>query len=45
MPRLKDKIASLISHRVPFEKVLDGLKIAGTPESAKVMVHFEEAGA
>lgn len=43
MPRLKDKIASLISHHVPFEKVLDGLKIAGTPESAKVMVHFEEA--
>jgi hypothetical protein len=25
--------------------VLDGLKIAGQPDSAKVMVHFEEAGA
>jgi hypothetical protein len=45
MPRLQDKIASLISHRVPFGDVLDGLRIAGTPESAKVMVHFEEAGA
>lgn len=45
MPRLKDKIASLISHRVPFESVIEGLKIAGTPESAKVMVHFEEDGA
>jgi threonine dehydrogenase-like Zn-dependent dehydrogenase len=45
MPRLKDKIASLISHRVPFAEVLGGLKLAGTPESAKVMVHFEEAGA
>lgn len=45
MPRLKDKIQSLISHRVAFDDVLDGLKIAGTPESAKVMVHFDRAGA
>lgn len=45
MPRLKDKIASLISHRVPFEQVMEGLKIAATPESAKVMVEFEGAGA
>ena len=45
MPRLKDKIASLISHRVPFDAVLDGLKIAAQPDSAKVMVHFDEAGA
>jgi threonine dehydrogenase-like Zn-dependent dehydrogenase len=45
MPRLKDKIASLISHRVAFDDVIDGLKIAATPTSAKVMVHFGEAGA
>jgi (R,R)-butanediol dehydrogenase/meso-butanediol dehydrogenase/diacetyl reductase len=45
MARLKDKIATMISHRIPFENVIDGLKIAGTPNSAKVMVHFEEAGA
>ena len=45
MARLKDKIQTMISHRVPFEDVLDGLKIAGTPGSAKVMVHMEEAGA
>ena len=45
MARLKDKIATMISHRIPFEDVIDGLKIAGTPNSAKVMVHFEEAGA
>ena len=38
MPRLKDKLESLISHRVPFEDVLGGLKIAATPGSAKVMV-------
>ncbi len=43
MPRLKDKIASMISHKLPFESVLDGLKIAGTPESAKVMIEFESA--
>ena len=40
MPRLKDKIASMISHRVPLENVLDGLKIAATPQSAKVMVEI-----
>jgi threonine dehydrogenase-like Zn-dependent dehydrogenase len=45
MPRLKDKIASLISHRVAFDDVIDGLKIAAQPDSAKVMVHFGEAGA
>jgi (R,R)-butanediol dehydrogenase / meso-butanediol dehydrogenase / diacetyl reductase len=44
MPRLKDKIQSLISHRVPFNEVLDGLKLAGRPDSAKVMVHMGEAG-
>ena len=43
MPRLKDKIASLISHKLPFAQVLDGLKIAATPSSAKVMIDFEEA--
>lgn len=40
MPRLKDKIASMISHRVPLENVLEGLKIAATPQSAKVMVEI-----
>jgi (R,R)-butanediol dehydrogenase/meso-butanediol dehydrogenase/diacetyl reductase len=42
MPRLKDKIASMISHRIAFDDVLEGLKIAGTPQSAKVMVEFGE---
>ncbi len=45
MPRLKDKIESLISHRVPFGDVLDGFKLAARSDSAKVMVHFGEAGA
>lgn len=42
MPRLQDKIAALISHRLPFDRVLEGLAIAATPESAKVMITFEE---
>ena len=45
MPRLKDKIAGLISHRLPFERVLEGLKIAATPQSAKVMIEFSETTA
>lgn len=43
MPRLKDKIATMISHRLPFDRVLEGIRIAGTPESAKVMIEFEGA--
>ncbi len=42
--RVKDKAQSLISHRLPFDSVLEGLKIAATPQSAKVMIDFE-AGA
>lgn len=40
MPRLKDRIASMISHRLPFAEVMDGLKVAATPQSAKVMIEF-----
>ena len=43
MPRLKDKIASMISHHLPFGEVMEGLKIAATPQSAKVMIEFEDA--
>jgi (R,R)-butanediol dehydrogenase / meso-butanediol dehydrogenase / diacetyl reductase len=45
MPRLKDKIASMISHRLPFGRIIEGLAIAATPQSAKVMIEFEGAGA
>jgi len=41
MPRLKDKIASLISHRYPFPQVIEAFGVAATPQSAKVMVEFE----
>lgn len=42
MPRLKDKIASMISHRLPLSDVLEGIKIAATPQSCKVMISCEE---
>ena len=44
MPRLKDRIASMISHRLPFERVMEGLDIAATPQSAKGMIEFGEQG-
>jgi threonine dehydrogenase-like Zn-dependent dehydrogenase len=45
MPRLKDKIASIISHRMPFDQVIEGLGVAATPQSAKVMIQFDGAAA
>jgi threonine dehydrogenase-like Zn-dependent dehydrogenase len=44
LPRLKDKARSLISHRYRFEEIIDALKVASTPQSAKVMIDFEPAG-
>ncbi|MET0251058.1 MAG: alcohol dehydrogenase catalytic domain-containing protein [Novosphingobium sp.] len=43
MPRLRDKIAGMISHTLPFDRVMEGLAIAATPQSAKVMIAFEGA--
>jgi threonine dehydrogenase-like Zn-dependent dehydrogenase len=42
LPRLRDKVRSLISHRFPFGQVIEAFGVAGTPASAKVMVDFEE---
>lgn len=44
LPRLRDQVASMISHRLPLGRVLEGLKIAATPQSAKVMIHCDEEG-
>ena len=44
MPRLKDKLASMISHRLPLSEVVAGLQIAATPQSCKVMIHCDESG-
>ncbi|MBY0421609.1 MAG: hypothetical protein K2Q06_04840, partial [Parvularculaceae bacterium] len=40
LPRLRDKAASLISHRFAFDDVLEGVRVAATPQSAKVMIDF-----
>jgi (R,R)-butanediol dehydrogenase/meso-butanediol dehydrogenase/diacetyl reductase len=41
LPRLQEKVRSLISHRFNFDKIIEALGVAGTPGSAKVMVDFE----
>jgi len=43
LPRLTEKARSLISHRYPFDKVIEALGVAGTPASAKVMIDFADA--
>lgn len=43
MPRLREQIGSLISHRYPFDKIVEAFSVAATPQSAKVMVEFEGA--
>jgi threonine dehydrogenase-like Zn-dependent dehydrogenase len=40
LPRLRDKARSLISHRFPFDQVIEAFGVAGTPAAAKVMVNF-----
>jgi threonine dehydrogenase-like Zn-dependent dehydrogenase len=42
LPRLSNKLRTLISHRFPFDKVIEAFGVAGTPASAKVMIEFEE---
>ncbi|MDH4041970.1 MAG: alcohol dehydrogenase catalytic domain-containing protein [Gammaproteobacteria bacterium] len=41
LPRLRDKAAPMISHRFPFDNVIEALDVARTPGSAKVMIDFE----
>lgn len=43
MPRLERQIRSIISHHLPFERIMEGLEIAATPQSAKVMIEFQDA--
>lgn len=42
MPRLKDRIESMISHRLPLSNVMEGLKVAAQPDSCKVMIEIDE---
>lgn len=41
LPRLREKAGALISHRFPFDRVIEAFGVAGTPASAKVMVEFD----
>jgi len=43
--RLKEKAATLISHRYKFDDVIQALGTAGTPQSAKVMINFQNGPA
>ena len=45
LPRLKDKLASFITHRFAFDDVLDGFEAASTLGSTKVMIEFDRAPA
>lgn len=42
LPRLREKIETMISHRLPLSQVIEGLRIAATPQSAKVMINCDE---
>src|SRR3546814_3177087 len=43
MPRRRDKIGSLITHRYPLQDVVEAFGVAATPQSAKVMIEFDAA--
>jgi (R,R)-butanediol dehydrogenase/meso-butanediol dehydrogenase/diacetyl reductase len=45
LPRIREKAASMISHRMPFDQVIEALDVAADPESAKVMIDFERGTA
>jgi len=43
LPTLTDKLDLLITHRLPFERVIDAFSIAGKADAGKVMIEFEAA--
>jgi len=45
LPRIRDRAASMISHRYGFDDVLEALGTAASRDSAKVMVQFDGPGA
>lgn len=40
LPRLRERLASFITHRFAFDDVLDGFRAAADPASTKVMIEF-----
>jgi (R,R)-butanediol dehydrogenase/meso-butanediol dehydrogenase/diacetyl reductase len=45
LSRLHNQLSLMISHRYPFDKVIEALGVAGTPQSAKVMIEMADAAA
>jgi threonine dehydrogenase-like Zn-dependent dehydrogenase len=43
LPSLTDKVAPLITHRLPFDRVIDAFGIAGKADAGKVMIEFGDA--
>ena len=41
LPRLRNEIRTLISHRFPFDRAIEALGFVGRPDSAKVLIEFE----
>ena len=41
LSRLRKELGGLITHRFPFEKVIDGIGAARAPQSTKVMIEFD----
>jgi (R,R)-butanediol dehydrogenase / meso-butanediol dehydrogenase / diacetyl reductase len=41
LPRMKERVLPLISHRYPLDRVIEALGVAATPASAKVMIAME----
>ena len=41
LPRLREKVASMISHRYSFGNVIEAFRIAGSGASAKVLIEFD----
>jgi (R,R)-butanediol dehydrogenase/meso-butanediol dehydrogenase/diacetyl reductase len=41
LPRMKDKVLPLISHRYPLDQVIEALGVAATAASAKVMIEMK----
>ncbi len=42
LPRLKERVLPLISHRYPLDRVIEALGVAASPASAKVMIAMED---
>ncbi|TGD71107.1 zinc-binding dehydrogenase [Mangrovimicrobium sediminis] len=42
LPALKDKLGPMISHHYPLDQVIDALKTAASPSSAKVMIDINK---